>query len=340
MPGNPDEGKRAAMRSRTDTAVRVTAPARLHLGFLDPSGTLGRRFGSIGLAIAAPATELALARAPAFASSGVEAERTLTILKRFAHALRLDDRYRVHVTRAIPAHAGLGSGTQLALAIGAGLLRLEGRSRPSAGLGELVERGARSGIGMAAFESGGFIVDGGRGARDAAPPVLMRAAFPESWRVLLVLDRRVEGVHGDREATAFAALPPLPAASAAHLSHLALMRLMPGLVEAELAAFGAAVTEIQEIVGGYFAAAQGGSAWSSPAVGRLVARLAAAGAEGIGQSSWGPTGFAFVASEAAAQRLYRTFAEEARAEGLELLVTRGRNTGARIELVATADLDT
>jgi beta-ribofuranosylaminobenzene 5'-phosphate synthase len=340
MPGNPDEGKRAAMRSQTDTAVRVTAPARLHLGFLDPSGTLGRRFGSIGLAIAAPATELAVARAPAFAASGVEAERALQLLRRFARALGLEPRYRVHVAKAIPAHAGLGSGTQLAVAIGAGLLKLEGLSRASAELGETAERGARSAIGMAAFEAGGFIVDGGRGPRRAPPPLLLRVAFPESWRVLLVLDNRVEGVYGERETRAFAELPPFTAAHAAHLSHLTLMRLMPGLIEADLAAVGAAVTEIQEILGQHFAAAQGGSPWTSPAVGRLVARLAAAGAEGIGQSSWGPTGFAFAGSEAAAQRLYQSCVQDARAEGLELLVTRGRNTGARIELVATADLDT
>jgi beta-ribofuranosylaminobenzene 5'-phosphate synthase len=340
MPGKPDEGKRASMPPGTERAVRVTAPARLHLGFLDPSGTLGRRFGSIGLAVNGPITELAVARAPAFASSGVEAQRALKLLRRFAQALGLEPRYRVHVAQAIPAHAGLGSGTQLALGVGAGLLRLEGLSRSSAELGELVERGARSAIGMAAFETGGFIVDGGRGPRRAPPPLLMRAPFPDSWRALLVLDRRVEGVHGERETRAFAELPPFTAAHAAHLSHLTLMRLMPGLIEADLAAFGAAVSEIQEVLGQHFAAAQGGSPWTSPAVGRLVARLAAAGAEGIGQSSWGPTGFAFAASEAAAQRLYQSCVQDARAEGLELLLTRGRNTGARIELVATADLDT
>ena len=32
----------------TSTTVRVRAPARLHLGFLDMNGALGRRFGSIG----------------------------------------------------------------------------------------------------------------------------------------------------------------------------------------------------------------------------------------------------------------------------------------------------
>jgi len=31
--------------------VSAHAPARLHLGFLDPGGSLGRRFGSLGLVI-------------------------------------------------------------------------------------------------------------------------------------------------------------------------------------------------------------------------------------------------------------------------------------------------
>jgi len=31
--------------------VTVAAPGRLHLGFLDPDGSLGRSFGSLGLTI-------------------------------------------------------------------------------------------------------------------------------------------------------------------------------------------------------------------------------------------------------------------------------------------------
>ena len=38
-------------------AFSVRAPGRLHLGFLDPSGTLGRRFGSLGLTIEGFETE-------------------------------------------------------------------------------------------------------------------------------------------------------------------------------------------------------------------------------------------------------------------------------------------
>lgn len=318
---------------QTIAGIRVTAPARLHLGFLDLSGGLGRTYGSIGLAVDAPATEVHISRAADFEAAGPESERVLQILRRCAESLHARFRYRAEVARAVPPHAGLGSGTQLALAIGSAIMRLEGLAATSQELGSFAGRGARSSIGMAAFEAGGFIIDGGRGATDRPPPVLVRTDFPEAWRAILVLDPKAQGAHGDRESRAFAQLPPFPEAAAATLCRLVLMRLLPGIKETDIAAFGSSLTEIQEIVGGHFASAQGGSPWTSPAVGRLVRRLAEAGAVGIGQTSWGPTGFAFTDSETAAARLYHSLVGEATAGGLELMIVRGRNTGARMEPV-------
>jgi beta-RFAP synthase len=318
---------------QTIAGFSITAPARLHLGFLDLNGGLGRTYGSIGLAVDGPATAVTVTRAKDFAAAGPESERVLQILRRCAEALGARDRYRAEIKRAMPAHAGLGSGTQLALAIGSAVMRLEGLEATPQELGNLAGRGARSSIGMAAFEGGGFIIDGGRGAKDLPPPILVRTDFPAPWRALLVLDPKAQGAHGDREAQAFAALPHFPETEAARLCRLVLMRLLPGIKETDIGAFGSALTEIQEIVGGHFASAQGGSPWTSPAVGRLVRRLAEAGAVGIGQTSWGPTGFAFTDTEAAAARLYDSVVGDATAVGLELMIVRGRNAGARMEPV-------
>lgn len=313
------------------SGFRVVAPARLHLGFLDLNGKVGRRYGSIGLAVEAPATVIRVARAAVADARGPESERVLKIIARTRAALGLAGQYVVEVEEAIPAHAGLGSGTQLATAVGAAMMRLEGLNISPQQIGDIAGRGARSAIGMAAFEGGGFIVDGGRGTIDHPPPVLVQTPFPEDWRVLLVLDPTAQGAHGDREAKAFAALPEFPDALAGELCRLVLMQLLPGLKEEDIGAYGAALTRIQEIVGSHFASAQDGSPWTSPAVGELVQRLEAAGATGIGQTSWGPTGFAFVSSETAAARLYHSFVGEATAKGLELMIARGRNAGALIE---------
>lgn len=318
-------------------AVLVRAPARLHLGFLDPTGSGGRRFGSLGLAIDDPKTKLTVAMASSFSAHGPEADRALLAAHRFGTAFAPDLKFCVEVEKAIPQHAGLGSGTQLALAVGAAIQKLSGRPISGAELAAHAERGARSGIGIAAFERGGFIVDAGKSDAPSRahlpPPVVMRVPFPDAWRVVLILADKMEGVHGDAEAAAFASLPPFGEARAAHVCKLVLMKLAPALHEADIAAFGSAITEIQEIVGAHFAAAQGGSAWSSPAVGRIARRLKDAGAVGIGQSSWGPTGFAFAESEDAAKRLYRTFVGEAKSDGLRLLIVKGRNSGATVDSI-------
>ena len=331
----PSTGDRSSAQKRAraaEGAVRVVAPARLHLGFLDLNGGLGRRFGSIGLAIDQPRTELTLARSPTSIADGPDSKRALAALDRFVAALSLDKSYRIDIQSAIPPHSGLGSGTQLVLAVGSALTVLEGLDHSPASLGELVDRGARSAIGMASFKDGGFIVDGGRGPEAKPPSILMRTAFPEAWRILLILDRRTAGVHGEAEAQVFAALPPLPETAAAHVCRLVLMQLAPGLIESDIGIFGSAVSEIQSIIGGHFAAAQGGP-WTSAAVGRVAEALKTAGAYGIGQSSWGPTGFAFAPTQEIADRLYESVIENARAEGLEILIGCGRNRGASVERI-------
>jgi beta-ribofuranosylaminobenzene 5'-phosphate synthase len=314
------------------TAIRVIAPARLHLGFLDLNGAIGRRYGSIGLAVNHPSTDLTLTQAREHSASGYESERALALVQKFA-SHQHGQGYAVDIREAIPAHAGLGSGTQLALAIGAAVAKLEGRDLSAGELALLGERGARSGIGLSAFACGGFIIDGGRGALDAPPPLTLRADFPEDWRVMLILDEGRAGVSGEAEATAFADLPEFPQSAAAHICHLVLMKLVPGMKEADIAAFGSALTEIQDIVGGHFASKQGGSKWTSDAVGRLASRMRDAGATGVGQSSWGPTGFAFVDGAKAADRLYHSLIEDAKADRLDIVIARGRNTGATIEAV-------
>lgn len=311
------------------TSVRICAPARLHMGFLDMNGGIGRKFGSVGLSIDQPATVLTAVPAAENTATGFESQRAAALLERFT--AQSDQRYTLNIDAAIPAHAGLGSGTQLALAVGAAIATLEERPLSPADLAIAGERGARSGIGLASFINGGFIIDGGRGPTDRPPPVTLRTDFPEAWRVLLILQPHRAGVSGDAEKTAFAGLPEFPNAMAAHICHLVLMKLMPGLAERDIAAFGSAITEIQQIVGWHFAGKQGGSPWTSPAVGRIAARMGVLGATGIGQSSWGPTGFALVDTAEAAERLYHSLVEDAKADGLEIAIVRGRNTGAAID---------
>jgi len=311
--------------------VRVEAPARLHLGFIDVSGTLGRRFGSIGLTLDQFPTVLELRHSERLEAQGPSAARALEYLRRLIDDYDVASGATLDIRCAIPEHVGFGSGTQLALAVGKAFSALFDIPLSISAITAAADRGARSGIGIGAFEQGGFIVDGGRGSAGGHPPVIARMAFPPAWRVLLVLDRGGRGLSGEAELAAFRSLHAFPQERAARLAHLVLLRAMPALAEEDLANFGAAVGEIQRTVGDHFAAAQGGR-FASPAVAEVLAWLESSGVSGIGQSSWGPTGFAIVDSEVRAHALViearRRFAHW---RELELVVACARNHGHSLE---------
>ena len=301
------------------------------MGFVDLHGGAGRRYGSLGLALDEPFTRLRLRPDAEVVAEGPDAARAARYANALVERFGLPGGVRVDVEEAIPPHAGLGSGTQLALAVGAGLARLFDLEVPTGEMAAALDRGNRSGLGIGLFDQGGFVVDGGSAGDGVPPPVVARQPFPAEWRLLLVFDRGREGAHGAAEVEKFAALLPFPEADAAELCRLVLMCALPGVVQTDLDAFGDAVGRIQARVGDHFAGAQGGR-FASPGVSRVLEWLASRGLKAIGQSSWGPTGFAVCPSEPVATRL------KAEAEvrfghdlGLDFTVTRGRNRGARVE---------
>src|SRR5262249_28537159 len=73
-PGNVAAHLAPAAADRAES-VTVSVPARLHFGFVDLNGGLGRRFGSLGLGLEAPSTCVSLARSARLEVSGPDAER-------------------------------------------------------------------------------------------------------------------------------------------------------------------------------------------------------------------------------------------------------------------------
>lgn len=309
----------------------MTAFARLHLGFLDLDGGLGRRFGGLGIGLAGPATRLTLGRSPQTRAAGPDAERALRHLRDLTARLGIALGHRLVVHEAIPAHAGLGSGTQLALAVATAACRLHGRREGPAELARMLGRGRRSGLGVATFAGGGVVMDGGRAGDGRTPPTIARLSFPDDWRVLLILDRSRQGAHGGSEAAALARLAPFPAERAGHLCRLAVMAALPALAERDLAGFGSAIAEIQRVVGDHFAPAQGGRFMSAD-VSAALAWLVAEGVRGVGQSSWGPTGFGIVGEDEADRLAARLRARFADRPNLRVAVSAGRNAGSAMEI--------
>lgn len=326
-------------------AVVVRAPSRLHLGFLDPAGTLGRRFGSLGLVIEGfdtvveirAATADFVDAAPGLGPCSAEIERARAHLARLREQTGRTQRLHLRLQQLPPAHAGFGSGTQLALAIGRAFVAQHGLPVETATLASWLGRGLRSGVGIAGFDRGGLLLDGGPAGADAPgrpAPLLARLPLPEDWRVLLLLDPRTRGLAGADERQALATLAPLPQAAAAELCHQVLMRILPGAAEASFAPFAAGLTRLQQLLGEHFAPAQQGRAYTSAAVGQALQWMAVAAGEGgaaIGQSSWGPTGFAILPSQARVDALVQAARDAGVLDpALQLRSVRGSNQGARI----------
>ncbi len=330
-------------------SLRLRAPGRLHLGFLDPAGSLGRPFGGLGLVIDGFETVVELRDAQVDSVTALTPAAQAEVGRARAHLGRLRERtgcrgaLALRLLQVLPAHAGFGSGTQLALAIGRAFVQWHGLQIDNTTLAGWLGRGQRSGIGIAGFDQGGLLLDGGPGADGTPAPLLARLPLPEAWRVLVVQDITAQGLSGVHEVQAIGTLPPLPQAVAAEICHQVLMRVLPGAACADFAAFAGGVTHVQALLGAHFAPAQGGSAYTSAAVGQLVQWIAeacrgraTAGQEAphgaaVGQSSWGPTAFAILPSPAAAEAAVQA----ARAaglvrDGLSLQIVRARNHGATL----------
>jgi beta-RFAP synthase len=281
----------------------LEAPARLHFGVLDLRGSLGRRFGGLGAAIPSPSLLLEARPAPEVTARGPDAGRAREYARRFLDHHRVSGGVELVVHRAIPPHSGLGSGTQLGLAVARVLAELYRLPADAPSLAHAVGRGRRSAIGTWTFALGGFIVEGGRRpAGDAIAPLLARYDVPERWRCVVAVPPGAPGLSGEAEAAAFDQLPPPAEREVERVAHLVLMQLLPALAEGDLAGFGGALSAVQRLTGAWFAPRQGGIFAPGPGV-ELIEQMGAWGVPGVGQSSWGPAVYGIVDGPAAGAEL-------------------------------------
>lgn len=318
----------SAIKSRS---VSVRAPARLHLGFLDMHGGLARKFGSLGLSITEVETSLLAEYADDIDVTGPSSERAENYAEQVLSHFGVEGGVKITIHSAIPEHSGLGSGTQLSLAVASAIVKLYELPEQTAGhLAAILHRGARSGIGIGTFMHGGFIVDGGRGENTEVPPVISHMSFPEHWRIVLIFDDQAEGINGVPERRAFNTLTPMDDATSAKLCRLTLMQALPAISENDCSRFGEAITQIQNIIGDYFADAQGGR-YTSPLLGSVLDAMTNEGATGIGQSSWGPTGFAVFPNETMAFQALKKSREQWQSESrLRFVMSKACNSPAII----------
>jgi beta-ribofuranosylaminobenzene 5'-phosphate synthase len=312
--------------------VHVAAPSRLHFGLWSLGGT-GRQFGGVGAMVEWPGLRLEIAGARHFSAGGPLADRATEFARRWAEFHRLPlPACEVHVREAPPEHIGLGTGTQLALAVAAGLNAWCGLPAQSPlELAISVGRGLRSAVGTYGFAQGGLIVEQGKVAGELVSPLDCRIDMPEEWRFALVRPIELTGLSGNDEAEAIASLAEIPREIHAQLVAEAREHLVPAAATEDFGDFAASLYRYGNLAGQCFADRQGGP-YNGPLLAALVERIREMGHAGVGQSSWGPTLFVVCQSQPAAEELTHQLAAEDTFGDLETIITPPCNSGARIHL--------
>ena len=324
--------------------VIVRTPSRLHFSLIEMNGTLGRVNGSIGLAIDHPHFKVEVSPSDELKISGKQINLVRRAALTFHKHFKPKRKATFTVKETIPRHVGLGSTTQTLLGIGTALSKMHNIEVDILELAQIMGRGGTSGIGVAAHQSGGFILDGGHSikikdgeelfvpssvSKSPPPPTLARYNFPKEWMFVIAIPNVKRGAHGLKEANIFKERCPVPSEDVGSICRIILMKMLPGLLERDIEEFGFGLTALQEL--GFARTTQD---LVHPLVKACMKYMREHGAYGVGQSSFGPTIYGLVDGENEAKKLsseVREFLKEKSIEG-DVFYSEANNRGVEVKI--------
>jgi len=321
------------------TMAYVETTGRLHFGFGNLSLAHDRLYGALGVALDRPTLAV-----EATAADAVRCDDALAreYAERACDLLSVSGA-EVSVECALPRHVGLGSGTQLALSVLTAVARAHDRAPAVRERAPELGRGGRSGVGVATFEQGGFVLDAGhpsalftadapKEGEWAVPAVAADHPVPKDWRFLVVVPDAPSGRSGDEEDAAMRqAVTDADPELADRVAGTVVRRVLPAIADSDAAQFGDAVSEVGRLNGTWYADQQGGT--YRPPVGEIIDSLTGApSVYGAGQSSWGPAVYGVTDTRHAetAREAGEGALAAAGVEG-DVFVAGGRNGGASID---------
>ncbi len=326
--------------------VDLVTGARLHFGLICGTAETGWIFGGIGMMLRSPGWRLRLTR---MSSVHVDADEVVSM---FPLSIGVTDKireilgtmrgcypdcgnFRVEVLQQIPRHAGYGSGTQLALALSAGVQTLLGPQahQRTDDAARYLQRAQRSSIGTKGFERGGFLIDFGKQAGSAADRRFERIEVPEHWRFVTIRPVDQSGLCGESERQYFDRGLTMPAELVGAMAELIEQQLRPSLIAGDLAVFARSLGRYGQLAGEYYSQEQGGI-FTIPDMSDLSDHLNQQGYPGTAQSSWGPTVCVPVSSTEDAHRVQQIAARFAEERSLSWLIEINEplNQGALIRM--------
>ncbi len=340
-------------------SIVVTSPSRLHFSLIDLNGELGRVDGGIGVALKVPSLKMEVSAVDEEVKEKENPKEVVPVLERIRSRIEpgLRGNYRVRILKPLPPHVGLGSQTQLSLSVAKALSVLENRSYSVVELAKLVGRGGTSGIGTAAFDKGGFILDGGHvfrkgeaeskiekgmrnketktsflpssASRVPPPPILFQHALPENWFFVLAIPEVKRGAHGPEEVEIFKRYCPIESEEVEKICRIMLMRTLPAVLEKDIDAFAASLTMLQKV--GFKKI----EVELQQDIIKELFNFFKVHALGYGMSSFGPATYAIIEGEKRAKELAALTTEFLDEKEIRALVTysNANNRGSEVVIV-------
>ncbi|MCE4619103.1 MAG: hypothetical protein F7C37_06660 [Desulfurococcales archaeon] len=232
----------------------------------------------------------------------------------------------VQLEKAPRRHIGLGSTTQVMLAVyhGIKLLRGEGiggRDLLEAGF-KLLERTKASTVGTLLYAYGGFV--SGVGLPLPSDFSVLRLPVPSDWRFVIVIPDIARGL-SEEEERRYLGLPKPAPQRVKQLMAIGFHYLVMGVVRRDLDLVLDGLKSMQTATGLYFSSIQGGVYRSD--VARIVDEASRDGIV-LAQSSWGPTLYTITTPDSAEsdKKTLEMIMREVGVRG-EVIVSSPRNMG-------------
>ena len=329
--------------------VRITTPCRIHLSLIDENGYTGRVDGGIGLMLDKP--NVVFEASNSAKEFKIEAhhyyrESIDVINEKASKVFKLykinNKNFHFNLKQYYPSHVGLGSKTQLSLAIATAIAELKKLDVSHKTLTNVMGRGGTSGIGWRGFKTGGFILDGGHdfgegeeketflpsSAATSADPALtiFRYDIPENWRFIVAMPNGKKGAYGDEEVSIFQSYTPIPKEEVNEVSPQILMKIIPGIIKKDLTCFGEGLGKVQSI--GF---KKREIELQDPTVKDLLSFMKNYGVKAYGMSSFGPSVVGITESDSKAKGLLEAVKKQLRDVGGHFYLSKPNNTGVQIE---------
>jgi beta-RFAP synthase len=314
--------------------VEIATGSRLHFGLICGTPDTNWRFGGIGVLLRQPSWRITMKKAATSFDHISASSETTTRVVEFLQKIRMKlplPAVDISVRSEVPFHTGLGSGTQLALALAAAaeLVANHQAVHDPFHLADIAQRAERSAIGTVGFRDGGFLIDYGLPGSKWLPRKVERVQIPDGWRFVLVRPMNAQGLCGEQERSFFNQRATMPGTLVESLANRIHDDLLPALRGMKFNEFSASLEEYGDAVGQFYASEQG-DIFAHPVIRKIVTMLRGAGIHGATQSSWGPGISIPAASTEHAQAIVDQVPAELHGTQVRVDVSEPLNTGATI----------